>query len=69
LRGYDPDVLGDEAIVGALIRAMMLRADLATAARDAPTARRWGAAAATLWSNADPELQLVVQLSLRHASM
>jgi serine/threonine-protein kinase len=42
---------------GGLVRAMMLRAELANAAGDAPNASRWANAVATLWENADPELQ------------
>lgn len=40
-----------------LVRAMGLRAELAAAASDSATAKRWGAAVATLWAAADPELQ------------
>jgi serine/threonine-protein kinase len=41
---------------GAVARAMALRATLAEGAGDAD-ARRWAAAAATLWEGADPELR------------
>jgi hypothetical protein len=40
-----------------LVRAMGLRAELAEAASDHATAKRWGAAVTTLWANADSELQ------------
>ena len=43
-----------------LVRAMALRAELAHALGDAPNASRWANAVATLWANADPELQPVV---------
>ncbi|HUF66911.1 MAG TPA: protein kinase [Gemmatimonadaceae bacterium] len=39
----------------ALPRAMILRADLASAVGDQQTARRWAGAAAALWSRADAE--------------
>lgn len=46
---------------GALPRMMALRADLAVAADDLPTARRWASAVAQLWGGADPELLPVVR--------
>ena len=46
---------------GGLVRSMMLRAELAVALRDAPNASRWANAVATLWANADPELQPYVK--------
>ena len=44
-----------------LVRIMVLRAELADARGDIQTAKRWGAAVATLWSSADPPLQPAVQ--------
>jgi len=44
-----------------LARAMGLRAELAAAAGDRATAARWGSAVATLWGNADTELQPYVR--------
>jgi hypothetical protein len=44
----------------AIPRAMMLRADLAYAKHDLPTAKRFARAVADLWANADPELQPAV---------
>jgi tetratricopeptide (TPR) repeat protein len=44
----------------ALVRMMVLRADLASRAGDTRTARQWASAAAALWAGADPELQPVV---------
>jgi hypothetical protein len=44
----------------ALVRMMVLRAELASRAGDARTARQWALAAAALWAGADPELQPVV---------
>jgi tetratricopeptide (TPR) repeat protein len=49
------------AHAAALVRAMGLRAELAAAAGDQATAARWAGAVATLWANADPELQPYVQ--------
>ena len=42
---------------GGLLAAMRLRARLAAAARDAPTAARWRTALATLWADGDPRLR------------
>lgn len=44
----------------ALVRAMILRADLAHGQGDDATARKWALAASILWANADPPLQPVV---------
>lgn len=42
---------------GALVPAMMLRAELAWRANDRPAFDRWARPAALLWSDADPELR------------
>lgn len=57
LPAYGTRLLDDVADAAGLVRAMILRADLATAAHDAPTAARWAAAAAALWRDADPSLR------------
>ncbi len=44
-----------------LVRAMILRADLAQSRGDVTTARKWSRAASILWANADPSLQPVVR--------
>jgi tetratricopeptide (TPR) repeat protein len=44
-----------------LVRAMILRADLAESRGDVPTARKWSRAVSILWANADPLLQPVVR--------
>lgn len=44
-----------------LVRAMILRADLAAMRGDMTTAEKWSRAASTLWANADPSLQPVVR--------
>ncbi len=49
------------ATTGSLVRAMVLRADLAARAGDRATAARWAASAATLWANADAPLQSTVR--------
>ena len=54
-------ILNYPAHSAALVRAMGLRAELAAAAGDTASAARWGAAVATLWSHADPELQPYVR--------
>ena len=45
----------------ALVRAMGLRAELASAQHDRPTTARWAAAVAAIWVHADPELQSYVR--------
>jgi len=45
----------------ALVRAMALRAEIASARGERVIARRWAEAVSTLWLNADPELQPVVE--------
>ncbi len=42
---------------GALVKMMLLRMDLAEAAGDLPTARRWARSALALWSGAEPGVQ------------
>ncbi len=44
-----------------LVRAMIMRSDLAVARGDVATSRKWAAAAAELWKNADPELGPIVR--------
>jgi tetratricopeptide (TPR) repeat protein len=44
-----------------LVRAMILRAELANAAGDRAHGRQWANAVATIWRNADPELQPFVK--------
>lgn len=44
-----------------LVRALVMRSDLAVARRDVASSRKWAAAAAELWRNADPALQPVVR--------
>ena len=46
--------------VGALLRASVMRADLAMATGDTTVARKWAALPARLWQGADPELQPLV---------
>ena len=60
LGGIRSDVLPDVAQTGSLLRAMTLRAELASAAGDRTTARWWAGNVATLWSDADPPLRNVV---------
>jgi hypothetical protein len=46
---------------GALVRAMALRAELAAAAGDRTTARRWAEPVTILWRDSDPELRPIVE--------
>jgi hypothetical protein len=43
-----------------LVRAMALRAELASSRGDTATAMKWGSAVAELWHDADPSLQPIV---------
>jgi hypothetical protein len=54
------------ARAGSLVRAMALRADLATRLDDTLTARRWAGAVVALWSGADPFLGPVVRRMEAH---
>jgi tetratricopeptide (TPR) repeat protein len=62
------DLLDFVAQSGGLIRAMMLRADLAAHGGDQATARHWAHAVVTLWSDADPSLQPAVDQMRRLAA-
>ncbi len=52
---------------GALVRAMALRAELAAAAGDRATARRWAEPVTILWRDADPELRPIIERMRRIA--
>jgi serine/threonine protein kinase len=54
-------ILEQVSQAAALVRAMILRADLAVSAQDSGTARKWANAAAILWARADGPLQPTVQ--------
>jgi tetratricopeptide (TPR) repeat protein len=58
---YPPEVISRPANAGALMRAMILRAELARASGDAVNARRWASPVAILWADADPFLRPLVQ--------
>lgn len=60
LGGQGPTLYAMPPAPGALVRAMVLRAELARQAGDAPNARRWATVVAILWSDADPFLQPAV---------
>ena len=55
-----PQLLTDMTRAGTLVRAMALRAELAGAAGDRATARKWSRAALVLWSQADDFLAPVL---------
>jgi hypothetical protein len=61
-----PDLL-DRRQASGLVRAMVLRADLASAAGDRAAAQWWGNAVATLWQRADPELRPIADRMRRLA--
>ena len=52
-----PGGLESVASAGQLALALLLRAEIAHALGDAPSARTWAAAFAELWSGADPSLR------------
>jgi hypothetical protein len=54
---WGPLILDNVPQAAGIVRAMMLRADLAHARGDASTAQKWASAASTLWINADRALQ------------
>jgi serine/threonine protein kinase/tetratricopeptide (TPR) repeat protein len=54
------DLLDEPAQAAGLVRVMALRAELAGSRGDRNTAGRWARAVATLWRQADPELQPIV---------
>jgi tetratricopeptide (TPR) repeat protein len=58
---YPPQVISRLANAGALVRAMILRAQLARASGDTATARRWAQPVTLLWDDADPFLRPYVQ--------
>jgi tetratricopeptide (TPR) repeat protein len=60
-----PQRLADPGNAGALVQAMVLRADLAESLKDHKTAARWARAVSVLWGNADPFLQPTVRRMLR----
>ncbi len=65
---YDPeDFTTEPANVGAFVRAMALRAELAAATGDSAGARRWASAVSSLWSSADQDLQPLVKRMSRLA--
>jgi hypothetical protein len=57
LPAFGPRSLREPAAAAAAGRAMILRADLAAAAGDALTAKRWAGAVSSLWASADTPLQ------------
>jgi tRNA A-37 threonylcarbamoyl transferase component Bud32 len=61
IRSYDPQVLTDPVNAGALVGAVLLRAQLARAHGDMPGSRRWAAAARILRSSADQDLKVSLQ--------
>ncbi len=62
------DLLGRVSEAGALVRAMTLRAELASSAGDRATASRWARAVTVLWADADPPLRPTVERMRRLAS-
>lgn len=57
---YPPSLLTDPAQPAGLVRAMALRAELADAAGDEATARRWSNAVGALWGSAEDALRPTV---------
>ena len=61
LRAMSPNLVPEVRQAAGLVRAMALRADIAAALSDTATARRWAAPVVTLWGDATPELQPLVE--------
>jgi len=57
LPGLSPSALHEPGSAAAIVRAMILRADLAAKRGDLETARKWATSVAILWSSADGGLQ------------
>lgn len=57
LPGLSPSALHEAGSAAAIVRAMILRADLAAKTGDLESARKWANSVALLWSNADTSLQ------------
>jgi tRNA A-37 threonylcarbamoyl transferase component Bud32/tetratricopeptide (TPR) repeat protein len=66
---FPPQTLSRVANAGALMRAMMLRAELARQAGDVASARRWARPVTILWRDADPFLRPFVQAMHTMASV
>jgi hypothetical protein len=60
-QGYPPKVVSTTANAGALVRGLLLRAQLAEQAGDMVTARKWRSPAEILWKNADPAIRQQLQ--------
>ncbi len=63
--GLSARVLSDPMESGSLLRAMLLRAEIAGRTGDKARARRWGQAVLVFWRDADPELQPTVERARR----
>ena len=61
LSSADPYAFADPVRAASLVRAMVLRADLADHAGDHSAARTWAGAVGVLWSNSDPFLRSVTR--------
>jgi Tfp pilus assembly protein PilF len=69
LPGSSVRLLSIVPTAAAAVRAMALRAELASRAGDRLNARRWGQAVATLWSAGDVENRVVSRRALPLGSM
>jgi hypothetical protein len=56
LPGQSTRIISQVPSAAALMRAMLLRAEIARRARDLETARRWATPVAYMWERADPQL-------------
>jgi len=68
LPGLSASALQESGSAAAIVRAMILRADLAAGTGDMATARKWASAVAVLWSSADESLGPEVARMRRLAS-
>ncbi len=68
LSSSDPYAFADPVRAGSLVRAMVLRADLADRVGDRAVARTWATAVLALWSNADSFAQPLLERMRRLAN-
>ncbi|HKR09278.1 MAG TPA: serine/threonine-protein kinase [Gemmatimonadaceae bacterium] len=61
LPGLSPPAMREAGSAAAIVRAMMLRADIAAARGDNRTAQKWAGTVSVLWSGADTSLQSELQ--------
>jgi len=69
LPGISTATLQEPGAAAGIVRAMMLRADLANAQGDRQTARKWESAVSALWEDADPAVRQTLVRPKRSAAV